>query len=431
MGKGNVYCETTGCAANQARGSVIKGILKNNGWELVKEATRADVVVLNTCVIKKPTEDKMLYRIKELNEKGKKLVVAGCLPYVLQERIRSIAPNASLITPHSLDNIDKIVDEKAKGGASIKLDKKAKNYLLSPRMLKNPYIGTVTIGKGCVGNCTYCVDKAIFGRLVSFPKAKIISEIKRLVRQGVKEIRLSGQDTGPWGEDRDENLATLLREISQLTGDFQIRLGMASPNTFLKVADQVVEVIKNDKRFYRFFHLPLQSGSNAILKKMNRKYEKSDFINLASKLRENLKNLTLVTDIIVGFPGETERDFRKTKETIKEVKPESVNISRYNDRPKVPARKMEGHLPSKVKKERSRELTMLVEEISLEKNESKIGETINCLLLGKDVKEKNYLGRTRNYTMVGVNEENRVELGSWVTVQVNDATSRALYGKVK
>lgn len=431
MGKENIYCETTGCAANQTRGSVIKGLLKDNGWELVEEATKADVVVLNYCVIKKPTEDKMLYRIQELNEKGKKLVVTGCLPYVLQERIRKIAPNASLIGPHSLGNIEKFVDDKTEGRSRIKLEKNSKNYLLLPRELKNPYVGTVTISKGCVGNCTYCVDKIIFDDLVSFPKAKIVSEIKRLVRQGVKEVRLSGQDTGPWGKDRGKNLATLLREISQLTGNFQIRLGMASPDTFLEVADQVVAVMKNNKRFYRFFHLPLQSGSNLILEKMNRNYEKSDFIDLARKIRENFKNPTLVTDIIVGFPGETERDFRKTKEIIREVRPESVNISRYNDRPQVPARKINGHLPSKVKKERSQELTRIVEEISLEKNESKVGETVNCLLLGKDRKEKNYLARTRNYTLVWVKEKNSVELGSWTTVHVNDATSRALYGKVR
>ncbi|NIQ04337.1 MAG: tRNA (N(6)-L-threonylcarbamoyladenosine(37)-C(2))-methylthiotransferase [Candidatus Korarchaeota archaeon] len=424
-----VYCETSGCSANQARGSVIKGILKNSRLQLVETSRNATTVILNTCAIKQPTENRILHRIKEFKETGKTLIVAGCLPMVLSKKIRLIDSNVSLVGPHTLDQMDSIVRSTASGERVTNLDWTSHDYLLKPRVL-NGLSATVPIAKGCIGNCTYCVDKRIFGELVSFPRSKILKEVQRLVENGIREIRLSGQDTGPWGQERGENLAMLLKGVSELEGEFMVRVGMASPDTFHEVVDQVIEVIKKDQRFYRFFHLPVQSGSNEILRKMNRNYKREVFVSLVQKIRKELNEPTIVTDVIVGFPGESTDDFKHTLSLIKQTEPEKVNISRYNDRPKVSARKMEGHLPSNIKKTRSTELTTLSEKISLQKNEKLIGQTVNCLLLEEDTKNKRYLGRTAHYVKVGVKSEEQLKKGSWAKVKITDATPRTVYGKV-
>lgn len=408
---------------------MIKGILKNAGLKLVETPRNATTVILNSCAIKKPTEDRMLHRIKEFKETGKNLIVAGCLPMVLSKKIRLIDSNVSLVGPHTLDHIDDVVRRTATGDQVMNLDWTSHDYLLKPRAL-NDLSATVPIAKGCIGNCTFCVDKRIFGELVSFPPSKILKEVQRLVENGIKEIRLSGQDTGPWGQERGENLAMLLRKISELEGKFMIRVGMASPDTFQEVADRVLEVMKNDKRFYKFFHLPVQSGSNKILRKMNRNYEREEFVTLVRKIRAQLNEPTIVTDVIVGFPGETTEDFKHTVNLINDTEPEVVNVSRYNDRPHVPARKMEDHLPSKVKKTRSKKLAALSEKISLQRNEKLIGATVNCLLLEKDTKNERYLGRTPHYVKVGVNSEEQLKKGSWVKVKITDATPRTVYGKI-
>lgn len=423
-----VYCETTGCSANQSRGNVVQGILKHAGFRLVENPEKASIIVLNTCVIKKPTQDSILYRVKELKRKNNTLVIASCLPFVLKEKLLSIAPQASLVGPHNLDKIDEIVKKRLNGEQVIKIERNENDYLLRPRLI-NGITATVPISKGCVGNCSYCVDKIIFGDLTSFPSERIIKEVQRLLEKGVREIRLSGQDTGPWGKDRNKNLPSLLQKIAKIEGEFQIRLGMASPDTFLEVADQVLEIMKSDQRFYRFFHLPVQSGSNKILKRMNRHYTRRDFINLIKTIRSKFSQPTIMTDIIVGFPGESEHDFKKTQQLLQKTEPESVNISRYNDRPRVPASHLNGHKSSQVKKTRSESVASLTRRISLRKNKKKIGNKVDCLVLKWDKMHKRYLGRTQNYTQVGVKTSKEVNLGSWITVKIEEATSRTLYGE--
>ncbi len=425
-----IYVETTGCAINNYYTEVLKGLLETNGHELVDNIDDADLIVLNACAIKKPTEDKMIARARKLDKLSKILIVSGCLAEVSPERISKAVPKASIISIHHMLEIPNLIEDIVAGKRIIKVgpEDSIEDILLKPRRLENKYIAVVPIAKGCLGACSYCIDKRIWGALKSYPKEKILAEIKRLIKKGVKEIRLSAQDTGPYGWDLGYNLADLLEEISQIPGDFMIRIGMASPDTLIKVIDDVIEVVKQDQRFYRYFHIPVQSGSNRILRLMGRRYNVEEFEDLVRIIRRKLdEDVTIATDIISGFPTEEEEDHIATVELLERIKPDIVNLSRYGDRPGVPASKIYPKVHSGIAKRRTRELSEVIRHISFEKNLKYKGKELEALLL--EFKKGGILGRTRNYRIVAIPPNEKISLGLWARIYIEDITWKTLYGR--
>ena len=426
-----VYIETSGCAVNKFYSEILAGDLREKGLELVDNPEEADIIILNACAIKKPTEDKMLARAKKLAGYNAKLIISGCLAEANWRRLKKLFPNASIIGIHHMMNLSSLINDILRG-ETILLVKEPDEYpelFLRPRILENRYIAVVPIARGCLGACTYCIDKIIWGSLKSYPIEKIVREVRRLVQNGVKEIRLSGQDTGPYGWDLGVTLADLLEEVSQIPGDFMIRIGMASPDTLMKVIDDVLDIVKEEKRIYRYFHIPVQSGSNRILKLMNRKYKAEEFEELVEIIRSRLGDeTTIATDIISSFPTETDEDHQDTIELLKRVKPDIVNLSRYGDRPGVPAAKIYPKVHNKISKQRTRELAELIRKISLEKNLRYLNRKIDVLFLEK--RRDGILGRTHNYRLVAISNTRDDILGKRLTVLVKDVTWKTMYGEI-
>jgi len=425
-----VYIETTGCAVNKFYSEVISGKFIDHGFKLTSDPGKADLIILNACSIKKPTEERMIERAKRLSKYPGHLVVIGCLVNTSLDKLRKLIPMASFFDVNNFLQVIDYVDRLINGERIEVLGSSTDNIipLLQARKLENPLIAVVPISRGCLGSCTYCVDKLIWGNLKSYPIDKIVDEIKRLIKSGVREIRLSGQDTGPYGWDIGSNLAELLSRVSEIPGDFRIRIGMASPDTIVKVIDDVLDIIASDERFYRYLHIPVQSGSDRILKLMSRKYNADLFRELVRLIRSKLgEYTTIATDIISSFPTETEEDHEETIKLLRDTQPDIVNLSRYGDRPGVPASKIYPKVHSKVSKRRTRELAELIREISYGRNKRYLGRKLEVLFL--EIKNSALLGRTHNYRLVAV-KNNDLSPGFVSPVKITDITWKTLYGEI-
>ncbi|MEM4336913.1 MAG: tRNA (N(6)-L-threonylcarbamoyladenosine(37)-C(2))-methylthiotransferase [Candidatus Woesearchaeota archaeon] len=357
-----IYIENYGCTANKNNAEIIRGILSKK-HKLVKSEEDADVVIINSCVVKGPTENRIAKRISDIK---KPLVVAGCMVDARKELIKKIRPDASLVSVRKISDIERAVsllsNDKIKiEDAKKEIKKKNEIKIVLPKKSFSKKIEILQIAEGCLGNCTYCITKIAKGKLFSYPERKIIDAIKK---SRAKEIWITSQDCGAYGRDKGTNLVNLLKKVLRATEkkkNFQIRIGMMNPNFVKEMINELIRIYKNDK-IKKFLHIPLQSGSNEILKKMNRKYSAEDFIRIVKKFRKNFSDIHIKTDVIVGFPGETEKDFEDTLKVIKETKPNSLNISRFWPRPKTEAKKMK-QLPDYIIMQRSKKIKELFSEL--------------------------------------------------------------------
>lgn len=387
----NVYIESYGCSASQADAEMISGLLKQANFNVVMNEKQADLIIIVTCYVKTPTEQKIIFRINQLS--SKKLIIAGCMPEGIYNKIRVIAPNASLVSTHHVKNIVEAVEKTLQGKRMEFLGKSEEEKLCLPRIRKNPVIDIVPISSGCNSACSYCCVRFAKGKLFSYSKAMILNEIKSALKEGCKEIWLTAQDTASYGFDGKEKLPQLLKEISKIPEEFFVRLGMMNIKNVIPIASDLVEAFK-DKKIYKFIHLPIQSGSDKVLADMNRNYTISQFEKIVN-LFKSLK-CQIWTDIIVGYPTETDEDFEKTVNIIRKINPDWVNISKFGLRPGTEATKLKSLSP-KVVNDRSEILSKLVREISLEKNKEWISWKGEVLISEKGKKTGQWIGRNFTY----------------------------------
>jgi len=427
--KKRVYIETYGCSANKSDSEIMMGLLTQNGYSIVDSIDLADIAIINTCIVKTPTAKRMERRIKEIYNSGKPLIVAGCMAKAEPERIEKLAPKASIITP---DAIDKIVDVviKTLDGEKVIFDSEKKEKVLLPRIPFNKIISIVQISSGCLSACTFCETRIAKGILKSYRPSSIIERIKEDVKNGFKEFWITSQDNGCYGFDIGTNLAELINAIVKVEGNFFVRVGMMNPVHLIRRKDlleNLIQVFKNEKIF-KFIHLPIQSGSNKVLKDMNRGHTVEEFLEVVDVFRKEIPEITIETDIIVGYPTETEEDFEKTLDLLKTLNPDVVNISRFFPRPKTPAEKLK-QLPMKIVNDRSRKIHELVREISLEKNKKYLQKIVD-IFVDEIGRGKSYIGRTMNYRPVVIESENDI-LGKVINVEITDVKSNFLIGKIK
>jgi len=408
------YIETYGCSYNKADSEAMAGLLKIR-HEQVFSPEEAEVIIINTCIVKKPTYNKMLRRMKELSAHRKKLVIAGCLPEVYLKKVEEIVADAFVVGPKHIDKIVEIIEE----GGKFHGEGEEKSVCM-PRLRENEYVGIIPIASGCLGNCSYCIVKHARGHLQSFPAEDIVKEAEAAISEGCKELWVTAQDTSAYGLDAETNLAELLERVCSIKGDFWIRVGMMNPGHALKILDQLVKAFKNEKVF-KFLHLPVQSGNDEVLEKMHRKYTAEDFKRIVKTFRKEIPKLTLSTDVIVGFPGETDEQFEDTYNLIKNVKPDVLNISRFGAHKGTTAAEMEQH-PEIVKKQRSRRMTSLAKRVGKHRNEKWVG------WMGKVLMDEHGQGRNFAYKPIVLKEGNI--LGEFVKVEVENATSNYLIGKL-
>jgi MiaB-like tRNA modifying enzyme len=414
------YFESYGCTMNQGESKIMQDILVDRGHEIIDDERESDILVLVTCTVIETTERRMWKRLRAFTDSGKLVVVAGCMTTVQFNEILKNSPDALILAPQLLKDIGKVADILSKDEI-LPEDTEA----LSNRN-KRSAEAIVPISTGCLGICTYCITRLARGTLRSFDRKSIMSSIKNVVTDGYKEIRLSSQDTSAYGMDINSNLADLLKEIGEMDGEFRVRVGMMNPQNAMPILDDLIEVYKNEKIF-KFLHIPVQSGSEKVLNHMGRNYSTSNFFNVVEMFRQQFTEITISTDLIVGFPGEEENDFDESVNLIKKLKPNILNITRFSPRPNTEAEKMENQIPSRIAKDRSRELTRIHFEISREINETHVGKK-RRILITEHGKNGTFMGRTDSYLPVIV--EDKVHICDFVDVMITEAADTYLKGKV-
>jgi len=358
------YIETYGCTSNKADSLIISDVLiKVNLVQTSLE--NAQFIIINTCAVKEQTEKKIKDRLKKIHELyqdelERHVIIAGCLPHIdttYIDLIKKIIPSFSAII--DLDNLNELPDMIQ----SIKKGNRNQVFLTQKSIDKAKFFvdhssgkitGITPISEGCLGSCTYCCVKNARGRLNCYDPMNIIGNIHHQLKQGIKQIYLTSQDCSTYQYDGTK-LVDVVKEAVNLNYEFFLRIGMVNPSFLINDIDQLITIFKMDK-VYQFLHVPIQSASTEILKKMQRTYTIPDIIDQLEEIREEFPYLTISTDIICGFPGETEYDFHRTVNFIKWLKPEIINISKFTPRPNTKAKEMK-QLDSRIIKDRSNRLS--------------------------------------------------------------------------
>ena len=408
-----------------ADSEIALGILKQAGYTLVQKPEDADIIIIFTCVVKKPTSDRMLYRINFLKQFRKKLIVAGCMASGEPEKIRRAAPRAILVHPRAITRITEAIES----GKSI-LSEDDIIKLRHPRVRRNPITAIIPVSEGCWWRrCSFCIVARTRGSYMSYPLNMILEEVEDSINEGVKEIWLTSQDMGSYGIESGKSLLPRLIEcVSNIDGLFLVRVGMMNPIYLKPILEDLAEAYLKPKIF-RFLHLPVQSGSNKILMDMNRGYTVELFKEIVKFMRSRIKDLTLSTDIIVGYPTEDEEDFEKTVKLIEEIKPDMINLSRFFPRPGTPAERLKPLDPRLVKK-RSKLMSEVAREAALRAGERWIGW--RGIALVDEIGERGEaIARNLSYKPIVLKENGRRLFGKFVEVEIESIRPYCLLGRVK
>ena len=419
-----IYIETAGCSHNFADSEQMAGLLKEAKFEVINELEEADVVILNTCTVKTISENNFYKRLKEVEENHpyKIIIIAGCIPQTEPKKLKKY----TLVGTKQIHNIVEAVEEALNDNIVQMLEIGEMPPLNLPRIRKNPVVEIIPISRGCLGACTFCKTKQARGNLQSYSIEDIKKEVQAAIKDDVKEIWLTSQDTGCYGFDINTNLAKLLKELVQIQGEFKIRIGMMNPDHLVKFRDEFFEIFANEKIF-NFLHIPLQSGSNKVLENMNRNYVVEEFNYLVKQIKERFPQTTLATDIIVGFPGEKDEDNWQTLTTIRELSFDVINISKFWSRPGTKASKMK-QLPTEVIKHRSKVITDIFHNIFRLQNERWFGWSGSIIIDEIGTEENQFIGRNSSYKPVIV--EGEFKLGQILNVKIVKTTTWDLRGEV-
>ncbi|MCG2871159.1 MAG: tRNA (N(6)-L-threonylcarbamoyladenosine(37)-C(2))-methylthiotransferase [Sulfolobales archaeon] len=414
-----VYIETYGCALNRGDSAIMATVLSERGHEITDNLNEAEVVIINTCAVRLETEERMKQRIRELRRTGKRLVVAGCLAGALPATVSALAPEASMLGPQAVERIAEVVESPERqmileGTKAVKV----------PRIFEGK-IFIVPIADGCAGECSFCITKLARRKLRSYPMREIVEAVKEAVAKGAVEVELTAQDTAAYGLDLGGKvrLPDLVEKVAEIEGNFMARVGMMTPEQAMSIVDGLVEAL-NMEKVYKFVHLPVQSGSDKVLKLMNRKYTIDEYKRLVKELRSKVPGLSVATDIIVGHPGEDEEDFQQTLDLMKELRFERIHLAMYSVRPNTVSAGLP-QVPDSVKKERMKTAMGLYESIAYDIHSEYVGKTVEVLTteLGR---KGSVIGRLRNYIPVVVKNES--SLGNWVKVVIEEASFYDLRG---
>jgi threonylcarbamoyladenosine tRNA methylthiotransferase CDKAL1 len=425
-----VFVKSYGCSANLADGEVLAGCLAKAGFELADSASAADVVIYNTCAVKGPTENRMLEILRRVPQ-GKKVIVAGCLPLISFERLCREARFDGAVGPAAADEIVNVVKRVFEGEKVTLLDGalKAKPVLSLPRVRSNPVISVVPVSYGCLGACAYCCVVFARGHLRSYTLNEVTEQVRRDLTADAKEFWVTSQDTACYGRDIDTNLAALLNALGALESDFRVRVGMMTPNMVIDILDDLVKAFENEKIF-KFVHLPVQSGDAQTLKRMRRFYTTQDFKEIVNAFRNAFPEVTLATDVICGFPGESQEAFENTLKLIGEVKPDIVNVSKFFARPRTAAAEMRYEFVESAEiKRRSHATANLAKQIALERNHRWTDWSGEILIDEKGKIPGSWIGRNFAYKPTVVKSSANL-FGKTLNVKVTKAFSTYLSGTI-
>ena len=431
------FVRTYGCQMNEHDSEKIKGMLKSVGYTECDSVDNADIVILNTCAIRENAHDKVfgflgvLKHIKDTKNPNLLIGICGCMSQekVVVDEILSKYKYVDFVCgTHNLDNLLNIIKNKIDNNIQqIEVLSYEGDVVEGvPVVRDSVYSAWVDIQYGCDKFCTYCIVPYTRGKQRSRTKESIIEEVKKLKEDGYKEVTLLGQNVTAYGKDLygAYNLANLLSDVSD-TGIERIRFVTSHPWDF---TEEMVDIIASKDNIMPYIHLPLQSGSNKILKLMNRRYTKEEYLKLYNSIRSKVKNSSVTTDIIVGFPGETEEDFQETLNIVNECKFDGAFTFAFSKRENTPAALMKETVSEEVKMDRLHRLNEVVNKYSNERNKTYEGKIVKCLVIGlSDKDDTKVCGYTENMKLVNI-EGDKSLIGKIINVKITDAKSFSLDG---
>ena len=442
MNSGKGYCAcvvTYGCQQNEADSEKIAGMLHESGYDIVKEPALADVIIVNTCAVREHAEERALsitggYKHLKNARPHLKIGVCGCMVSKsdMSEKIKKSYPYIDFVFgTEKLAHLPEILYRSYEKKKRIFVPNDGETQIAEglPVIRESTFRAWVSIMYGCNNFCTYCIVPYVRGRERSRRPEMIIEEVRGLVESGCKEITLLGQNVNSYGKEfgGECNFATLLSRLCEIEGDFTLRFMTSHPKD---ASFELIDIMAKNEKIAKHFHLPVQSGSDRMLKEMNRHYNKEAYLTLVDYMREKMPDIAITTDIIVGFPGETEEDFEDTLELMKRVKYDMIFSFIYSPRTGTPAAKME-QLPDKVKTDRMNRLLALQNELLAEKNEAYVGKTLRVLVEGKS--------KTNEAKMSARTEGNRIVLfdgdesltGKFIDLKITKSAPFALIGEIE
>ncbi len=433
-----VFMKTFGCQMNVNDSERIKGILKNLGYEFTNDWKEADLILLNTCTVREKPDRKVLAhigeykKVKEFNPNAK-IGVCGCLAQRMGEELDRRAGGVIdiMFSSYNIHHLPQLLEKAEKGEKAIEIlpepPKDEWEMFEYPTIRENPYWAYITIMKGCDKDCTYCIVPQTRGKERSRPIRSILQEIKDLVKDGVKEIHLLGQNVTAWGKDFENPIpfSYLLYKIAEIDGVERIRFTTGYPTD---LTDDVIKAMGEIPQIADALHLPFQSGSNRILKLMHRYYTKEEYLEKVYKLKEVKPNIAMSADVIVGFPGETEEDFLETLDVLEKVRFEQLFSFKYSPRPGTPAAEYPDQVPDDVKTERMHRLLEVQKRIMNEEAKKYEGRIVYPLF--ERYSDGKLIGRSSENKWVEVKTDRKDLLGKIVPVKVNRASVYVLYGDI-
>lgn len=421
-----VWVEAYGCSASQADSEAILGVLEAGGHTLAASHDEADAGIIVTCSVKDATASRMVHRMKSLSSKP--LVVAGCLPKAELRTVERFAgPRAGVIGPRTVERAADAVDAALAGGRLVALGDTDGPRAAVPRVRLNPVVGIVEIAAGCMSECSFCQTKLAKGGLRSHRVGDVVRQVREDVGAGCREVWLTSTDNGCYGLDIGSDLPELVGAVSSVPGRFRVRVGMMNPMYMPRILGGLLDACASEK-VYRFMHLPVQSGSAAVLSAMRRANTAAAFAGAAAAFRKRFGRFTVATDVIVGFPGETDGDFEETMGLLRESRPEIVNVSRYSARPGTDAAGMEQVDVGTVRR-RSRAASELAASISREANAERVGAVCEALFVER-TDDGGLKGRDDRYRPVYVGAGSGAEPGQVRAVRVTGSTDHGLSGEL-
>ena len=426
-----IYFETYGCTANKNSSEIMKGLVRQAGLNTIQDEKFADLIVINTCIVKSPTEEKIRRRIQDLLKKypNKKIVIAGCMPRFLPKNLKE-KNNLYLLDIHHIKDIINLLQDIRSNQYKYEKYLKPQNEVKAslPKISDEKFIGITQISEGCLGECSYCVVRFAKGKLFSYPKEKIIENISNDLGNGCKEILLTSQDNASYGKEEGKFLLPeLLKEIVEIPGNFYMRIGMMNPNNLIKILPEMIELYKN-KKIFKFLHIPTQSGSDKVLKEMNRKYQIKDILKIVDEFRKQIPEILISTDIIVGYPTETDKDFEDTLSLIQKIKPEILNRSNFYPRQETSAKKLK-EISTNIMNERSSKLMKLHLDICNEIQKPFLGKELKVLVDKKGF-SNTYLARDKSYKLFAIQSTDKSILGKEVNIKVKKAMPHYLLAEL-
>ena len=436
-----IALESLGCSKNLMDAEIMTGILKEKGYEFVDEFVEADIIIVNTCGFIRDAKQESIDTIVELSQlkefgKLKYLIVTGCLAQrYANELLEEVPEIDAIVGTGNFMNISEIIDrlESEKnvteiGNIEFAFDETLPRYVSTPE-----HMAYLKIGEGCSNHCTYCIIPKLRGKYRSRKIEDIVKEAKTLAAEGVKELVVIAQDTTRYGEDLygEAKLAELLEELAGIEGIKWIRIMYSYPES---ITEELIDVIAAHDNICSYFDMPIQHASNRVLKRMNRRTSKEDIRSKVEMIRSKIPDAVIRTTVIVGFPGETEEDLEELIEFMKEIKFDRLGAFAYSREEDTPADRMDGHMDEEIKEER-RERVMMVQQAISEEINQKREDKVFEVLIEEEVEEGVYVGRTQGDaeeidSVVYVNSDEELEIGSFVNVYITEAMEYDLIGDV-